>query len=151
MNQSLLDSLRQVSSYQRLLAGLRAGDQLPGLGLPRAARLPILAALYADLEQPILLVTDRADHALQLHDELAFWLPDTPRYIFSEPNPLFYEQAAWGSVTRRERLQTLTRLAAYHLPFVEKPASTPIVVTSARALMTRTLPRSRFPEGLQAD
>jgi len=144
MNQSLLDSLRQVSSYQRLLAGLRAGDQLPGLALPRAARLPVLAALYADLEQPILLVTDRADHALQLHDELAFWLPDTPRYIFSEPNPLFYEQAAWGSVTRRERLQTLTRLAAYHLPFVEKSASAPIIVTSARALMTRTLPRRDF-------
>jgi transcription-repair coupling factor (superfamily II helicase) len=96
------------------------------------------------MEQPVVLVTDRADHALQLHDELAFWLPDTSRYIFSEPNPLFYEQAAWGTTTRRERLQTLTRLAAYHLPFMEKPVSPPIIVTSARALMTRTLPRRDF-------
>ena len=91
-----------------------------------------------------MLVTDRADHALQLHDELAFWLPEASRYIFSEPNPLFYEEAAWGTTTRRERLQTLTGLAAYHLPFVEKPASPPIIVTSARALMTRTLPRRDF-------
>ena len=140
----LLDTLRQVPSYQRLLAALQAGDTLPGLALPRAARLPVLAALHADLSQPVVLVTDRADHALQLHDELAFWLPDTSRYIFSEPNPLFYEQAAWGTTTRRERLQTLTRLAAYHLPFVEKPASSPIIVTSARALMTRTMPRRDF-------
>ena len=142
--QPLLDSLRQLSAYQRLLEGLRAGEKIPGLALPRAARLPFLAALQIDLEQPIVLVTDRADHALQLHDELAFWLPDTSRYIFSEPNPLFYEEAAWGTSTRRERLQTLTGLAAYHLPFLEKPVSAPIVVTSARALMTRTLPRRDF-------
>jgi transcription-repair coupling factor (superfamily II helicase) len=144
MMQPLLDSLRQVPSYQRLLAGVRAGDQIPGLALPRAARLPVLSALYTDLAQPVLLVTDRADHALQLHDELSFWLPDASRYIFSEPNPLFYEQAAWGTTTRRERLQTLTRLAAYHLPFVDKPVLPPIIVTSARALMTRTLPRRDF-------
>ena len=126
--QPLLNSIRQAHSYQRLLAGLRSGDQLPGLALPRAARLPVLAALHADLEQPIILVTDRADHALQLHDELGFWLPDSSRYIFSEPNPLFYEEASWGTTTRRERLQTLSRLATYHLPFVEKPASPPIIV-----------------------
>jgi transcription-repair coupling factor (superfamily II helicase) len=144
MMQPLLNTLRQDSSYQSLLAGLRAGDRLSGMGLPRAARLPVLAALYADLKHPVLLITDRADHALQLHDELAFWLPYSVRYIFSEPNPLFYEEAAWGTTTRRERLQTLTGLAAYHLPFMEKPNSAPIVVTSARALMTRTLPRRDF-------
>ncbi len=142
--QPLLDSIRPLPSYKRLLAGLQAGGPLPGLALPRAARLPVLAALHTDLDQPIVLVTDRADHALQLHDEMAFWVPDATRYIFSEPNPLFYEEAAWGTTTRRERLQTLTGLAAYHLPFVEKPASPPIIVTSARALMTRTLPRRDF-------
>jgi len=67
-----------------------------------------------------LLLTDRADHALALYDELSFWAPSTPRSLFAEPNPLFYEDAAWGSNTRRERLQTLTTLSAYHLPFAEK-------------------------------
>ncbi len=104
----------------------------------------MLAALRADLRQPILLVTSRADHALQLHDELAFWGADIRRNIFAEPNPLFYEDAAWGSTTRRERLQTLTILAAYHLPYMEKPADAPVIVTTARALMTRTLPRRDF-------
>ncbi|MDP3184267.1 MAG: hypothetical protein Q8M58_03230, partial [Anaerolineales bacterium] len=152
----LLDQIRSLPAYQSLLAALKSGRTLPGLALPRAARLPVLAALHADLGQPLVLVTDRADHALALHDELAFWLPDASRYIFSEPNPLFYEDAAWGNATRRERLQTLTALAVYHLPFADragaayrvgaaqKPAAPPVIIVSARALMTRSLPRRDF-------
>src|SRR5881396_541565 len=140
----LLDKIRALPQYQQLLKQVQAnGKQIPGLGLPRAARLPVLAALHQDLTQPILLITDRADHALSLFDELGFWVK-SPRYHFAEPNPLFYEQAAWGVTTRRERLQTLTALASYHLPFVQKPEVPPIFVTSARSLMTRTLPRRDF-------
>jgi transcription-repair coupling factor (superfamily II helicase) len=140
----LLNQICELPAYRRLLVELRTGEPLPGLALPRAARLPVLAALHSSHNQPILLVTDRADHALQLHDELAFWAPHASRYMFSEPNPLFYEDAAWGTTTRRERLQALTALAIYHLPFIKRPALTPIIVTSARALMTRTLPRRDF-------
>jgi transcription-repair coupling factor (superfamily II helicase) len=142
--QFLLNQIRSLPAYQYLLADLNSGKSLPGLALPRAARLPVLTALHADLGQPVILVTDRADHALALDDELTFWSPDTPRYIFSEPTPLFYEDSGWGTTTRRERLQALTALAAYHLPFAKKPSSPPIVIASARALMTRTLPRRDF-------
>src|SRR5215211_3681011 len=143
----LLDKIRELSQYQRLLNQLQtdgpASGQLPGLGLPRAARLPLLAALHLDLDRPVLLITDRADHALSLFDELGFWVK-SPRYHFAEPNPLFYEQAAWGVTTRRDRLQTLMALASYHLPFAQKPEVPPIFVTSARSLMTRTMPRRDF-------
>ena len=95
----LLDKIRALPQYQQLLKQLQAnGKQIPGLGLPRAACLPILAALQQDLHRPILLITDRSDHALALFDELGFWVK-SPRYHFSEPNPLFYEQAAWGVTT----------------------------------------------------
>jgi transcription-repair coupling factor (superfamily II helicase) len=141
--QLLLDHIRLLPQYQQLLKQMQTGKEQPGLGLPRAARLPILAALHQDLARPILLVTDRADHALALFDELGFWVR-SPHYHFAEPNPLFYEQAAWGVATRRERLQTLTALATYHLPFVDKPDTAPIIVASARSLMTRTLPRRDF-------
>src|SRR5258706_859014 len=116
---SLLDPISALPAYRDLLARINAAKSLSGLGLPRATRLPILAALQTDLNRPILLITDRADHALSLFDELGFWLK-SPRYLFAEPNPLFYEDAAWGVTTRRSRLQTLTALAAHHLPFVEK-------------------------------
>jgi transcription-repair coupling factor (superfamily II helicase) len=142
--ESILNKIRELPQFQQLLSQLRPnGRQLPGLGLPRAARLPVLGVLHQDLGRPILLITDRSDHALALFDELGFWVK-SPRYHFAEPNPLFYEQAAWGVTTRRDRLQTLTALAAYHLPFAQKPEVPPIFVTSARSLMTRTLPRRDF-------
>ncbi len=140
----LISSLRSTPEYQFFLKQLQDAQPLSGLGLPRSARLALLAALHADLQRPILLLTDRADHALSLYDELAFWLPSAARYLFSEPNPLFYEDAAWGSATRRERLQALTALAVYHLPFAEKPSTPPVIIASARAVMTRTLPRRDF-------
>src|SRR5574342_80145 len=145
--ESILNKIHELSQYQQLLNQLRTNGrvaaQLPGLGLPRAARLPLLAALHEDLDRPILLITDRADHALSLFDELGFWVK-SPRYHFAEPNPLFYEQAAWGVTTRRERLHTLTALASYHLPFAQKPETPPVFVASARSLMTRTIPRRDF-------
>jgi len=140
----LLKQISSLPAYHMLLEGVKAGRHIPGLALPRSARLPVLAALYSDLNQPVVLLTDRPDHALQLHDELAFWIPDGSRHLFSEPNPLFYENASWGSTTRRERLQTLSTLSTFHLPKVEKPSPPPVIITTIRALMTRTLPRRDF-------
>jgi len=141
--ESLLTKIHELDSYRQLLIQIQAGKIFSGLALPRAARLPLLATLHVDLNRPILLVTDRADHALSLFDELGFWVK-SPRYLFAEPNPLFYEDAAWGIATRRDRLQALTVLSTYHLPFTPKPESPPIIVASVRSLMTRTLPRRDF-------
>lgn len=141
--QALFNKLRALPQYQHTLLRIRAGHQMPGLGLPRAARLPVLTALQEDLNRPILLITDRADHARSLFDELGFWL-QSPRYLAAEPTPLFYEEAAWGVNTRRERLQALTALAAYHLPFARKPETPPVIIAALRSLMTRTMPRRDF-------
>jgi len=141
--QKLFNNLRALPQYQDLLKQISSSKTISGLGLPRSARLPMLATLHADVNQPILLITDRADHALSMFDELGFWVK-SPRYLFAEPNPLFYEDAAWGVTTRRERLQVLTALSTYHLPFATKPEVPPIIVTSVRSLMTRTLPRRDF-------
>jgi len=144
----LLDQIGKLSAYRDLLARLQSGTETAttarGLGLPRAARLPLVARLQADLGQPILLITNRADRALALYDELQFWLGDIPAYYFPEPNPLFYEQAAWGKGTRRDRLQVLTMLARTLIPNAPSPAVPPVIVTPIRALMTRTIPRRDY-------
>lgn len=118
------------------------------LGLQRSARLPILAALYNQFQRPILLLTDRADHALTLLDELSLWLPSAPLLLFPEPTPLFYENAPWGETTRRDRLKVLTTLAASSIPGKRKDhnpvTSPPVIIAPARALMTRTIPRRDF-------
>lgn len=140
----MLDRIRSLPAYQVLVKELKGGRLLPGLGLMRSARLPLLAALYADLKLPILLVTDRTDRALTLLDELNFWLAETRGHYFPEPNPMFYEPAAWGTVTRRDRLQGLTSLAVYHLIGADRPQHAPVLIAPVRALMTRTLPRRDF-------
>ena len=137
--------IRQIAdSSSELIQQLRAGDSLPNLGLRRAARLPCVAALYERLPQPLLLLTDRADRALALADELGQWLPQAKRMIFPEPAPLFYENASWGEATRRERLNALTALVAYLIPGTSVPETPPLIIAPARAVMTRTMPRREF-------
>ncbi len=114
------------------------------LGMRRPARLPVLTALHMHFNQPTLLITDRADHALTLLDELAIWAQKSTRLYFPEPNPRFYERSNWGETTRRDRLLAITTLASYHIPAISKPESAPIFVCSARAVMTRTIPRRDF-------
>jgi transcription-repair coupling factor (superfamily II helicase) len=137
--------IRQIAeASEELIHQLQAGDSLPNLGLRRAARLPFIAALYERIQHPLLLLTDRADRALTLADELEQWLPQARRIIFPEPAPLFYENASWGEATRRERLNVLTTLAAYLIPGANAPEIPPLIIVPARALMTRTLPRREF-------
>jgi transcription-repair coupling factor (superfamily II helicase) len=140
----VLDEIRSLPAYQQLLADLKSNLSIPGLSLSRAARLPVAAALKEDVARPILLITNRGDHALTMLDELGFWIPKSNRHLFPEPTPLFYELASWGSATRRDRLQVLANLAAYHMPGWPKPETPPIIVAPVRAIMARTLPRRDF-------
>lgn len=118
--------------------------RIPSLGLRRSARLPLVSVLYSELKRPILLLTDKTDRALTLMDELALIAPDTPRFFFPEPNPLFYEDAPWGETTKRERLSLMTILAAHHMSAGRDGLIDPIIISPARALMTRTLPLQEF-------
>ncbi|RPI82796.1 MAG: hypothetical protein EHM41_17520, partial [Chloroflexi bacterium] len=77
--QTILHSLKDVQTE------LERGESPTRLGLRRPARLPVLAALYKGLNRPLVLLTERADQALVLADELGMWLPDVPRLLFPEP------------------------------------------------------------------
>ncbi len=128
-----------MPAFHDLVDQLSNDQSLHNLGLVRAARLPLVAAIHASTQRPILLITDRADRAFTLADELALWIPEAPKLIFPEPNPLFYEEASWGRSARRERLVALNALVSYHLPGqarVVSPESlpAPIIIASARAL-----------------
>jgi transcription-repair coupling factor (superfamily II helicase) len=138
----LLDSLAE--SCRPLAQALQNKQSVAPLALRRSAHLPVAASLYRVSQQPVLLVTDRADRALALLEELAFWLPQAPRFYFPEPTPMFYEPGAWGEASRRDRLVALTSLAAYHIPGAKKPEQPPLVISPLRALMTRTMPRRDF-------
>ena len=145
---SLTEIVKSLPPYADLQRSIKAGDFSTqtriGLGLPRAARLALLAALHEDNRTPILLLTNRSDRALSLFDELSFWLPQEAIYYFPEPNPLFYEDNPWSQSVRLDRLRVFATLSRYLLPGVQKPEFPPVIVAPIRALMTRTVPRRTF-------
>ncbi len=176
---ALLPALRTLPEYPGLLEHI--GRSPVALGLPRAARLAVVAALAAELQRPALLIAARSDRALLFNEELPAWLPsnqqshsaslrglssaisDQPSafniHHFPEPNPLPYEHAPWGPRTIRQRI---TALAALTSPFIIHTAlqariavaghshlhlrqvQVSFIITSARALLTRTLPRRDY-------
>ena len=150
----VLETLSNLQAYQALLESLRnkehKSSERRGLGLPRTARLALFARLQRDMQVPMLLLTNRADRALALYDELSFWLPQGHHYYFPDPNPLFYENLAWSERTRLDRLHVLSELALPQMPGMasEKP-KIDTIIAPIRALMTRTIPRRDFLKATQ--
>jgi len=128
----LLAWLDGLSAYRRLVGDLREGDGVPPLGLLRAARPTLLAALSCDLGRPLLVVTGSVERARTLHQSLRHWHPQPDKVLrFPEPPALFYERVPWPRETPSARVAVLARLAAAEEGLV--------VVASVRALMQPTL------------
>jgi transcription-repair coupling factor (superfamily II helicase) len=136
----ILPALHHAPAFQALLARLAEGQSVHGLAVLRAARAFTLAALAESTRRPILYITARIDRAHNVAEQLPVWLAN--RHIidrFAEPAAFFYERAPWGEANIQARLETLFAL--------NTPSEMPLViVTSARAIMQRTLPRARFQE-----
>jgi transcription-repair coupling factor (superfamily II helicase) len=151
----LLPLFQEDPRFAEALASLKPGDVSahPGphsisLFLLRAARPPILAALARRLPAPIVVLTSRAERALLLRDEIAAWDPRIEPLIFSEPTPVFYEQSPWGPRTVRERITALAGLSASAGGYSDgRPL---IVIASARALITPTLPWGSFRDAVRS-
>ncbi len=138
----LLAALRGLPEYREVLSALAdPARERRGLALhlQRAARIPVAGSLAQDMSWPTLIVAARSERAAIIMEELAAWAPGRPVLSFSEPNPLFYEYSAWGPRTVYNRLTTLSALAS-----PAPGSSPPIVVASARALMSRTIPRRDY-------
>ncbi|MGH2619209.1 MAG: transcription-repair coupling factor [Anaerolineales bacterium] len=136
---SLLELMRSLPQYRELRDSL-AGRPSGGRHLPllASARPPVAAALASELGSPVLLICARADRMLTLAQELPVWAPATEVITFPEPDPLFYEALPWGVRTRQLRIEALSRLT---LPGSPQPL---IILTTARAIMTRTLSPEKF-------
>ncbi len=138
----LVDLFRDHSTYRQALHAARQhnGDDL---GVLRAARPFVLAALTRDWPGPVIYLTARIDRAYNVSEQIPAWLgPDASVCRFAEPTPLFYERGPWGENVIRNRMETLAALMppGDH----DATASPPVVVASARALMARTLPVNQF-------
>ena len=140
----LLDLLREAPAYRALLDSLHQSNDPLALGVLRAARPFVAAALARDWGAPVVYVTTRIDRAYNVSEQLPVWLGDADRiHRFGEPAPIFYERAPWGEPAIRSRIETLSALSRD-----EHVGQPPLIVTSARALMQRTLPVNQFRKGM---
>jgi transcription-repair coupling factor (superfamily II helicase) len=137
----LLHVLRETPAYQNLLAYLRGNTEKDSLalGVLRAARPFVLAALAEDWDGPIIYITARPDDAYNTAEQLPVWADPERITRFNEPTPAFYERSAWGENAISGRLTALASL-------IDDEVGThhPVVVVSARALMQRTMPGNTF-------
>jgi transcription-repair coupling factor (superfamily II helicase) len=143
----LLGEIRRLPEYHQLLEGISERSLGTAASLSRASRPAVAAALAHDLDRPILYLVSRADRALSLREEFKSWSPSLSILNFPDPEPLFYEQAAWSLRTRGARASVLGMLAREcHTPngdetHKRQPA---IILSTARGAMTRTLSRDQL-------
>ena len=135
----LIQILRRSEVYPSLLAALRARQESAdplAIGAIRAAWPALVGALCQDWPAPIVLVAANPEEARRLRDEVGLWLGNG-RPILAHPAPdhLFYEPDAWARDTVVERAGVLDSLARFRTAHLA-----PLVVTSAWATMTRTVP-----------
>lgn len=138
----LIDSLRSSTVYTSLVEQLQQHSLTDGLNVIRAARPFVLGALAHDWHGPIIYITGRVDRAYNVSEQLPVWSPESQVHRFAEPTPLFYDRAPWGENVIRSRISTLGALMPPD-DFAETDTH-PIIVTSARAIMQRTLPVNTF-------
>ncbi|MCJ7513274.1 MAG: transcription-repair coupling factor [Anaerolineales bacterium] len=144
---ALLDHLRALPEVPSLLEVVAAGTApMSALRVPRSARPALVAAIAHNLAQPIVYLVSRTDRELVVQEELAAWTRTVPVLPFPEPNPLFYDCSPWGPRTIRQRASVLAHLTQGLQPGgLQRPPPPPaIILATARALMTRTLPPRVF-------
>ncbi len=139
----LLSLLDQASEFQSLLTRLEKPRVTEPIQVLDAARPFVLAALHQKRAAPIVVVTARTERAKQLWADLISWSVNPESvYFFAEPDPLLYERMPWAAETISLRLAALSALST---PAQDSP---PLVITTMRALMTRTAPREDFQRGV---
>ena len=137
----LLDVFNGVELVDEIVQGADSAELTP-LHLLRSARAPILARLHQQRQKPTLLIVGRVEAAGVWEQALETWLPPNTSVLrFPEPTPLPYERAPWSDDARLGRLTVLTRLMAGQHPLLPAQTNAPLIVTSARALLHKTLPK----------
>ncbi|MCE5258828.1 MAG: hypothetical protein LLG44_07160, partial [Chloroflexi bacterium] len=144
----LIGLLRRETHYQELLRTLTA-ERPAGLslGVLEAARPFLAAALHQDWHGILTLVSATPESARNLTDQLYAWSNSPERILyFPPPDVLFYDHTPWDTEAQQQRASVLAELC--QAPASQEAASR-IVVTSAWALMPRSVPPQVFRRALR--
>ena len=138
----LLPLLRTLPAFQELVRGHTSAPQK----LYAAARAFVIATVATEREGPVLVVTGTAEQAQNWVERLELFLPPADGVphvsLYAEPDALPFERIPWAGRTRQLRLTALAALQ-------QKSSRPTVVVSSARAMMQKTLPARAFRMALR--
>jgi transcription-repair coupling factor (superfamily II helicase) len=142
---SALKLIDTLPAFRRLVQELGEGNSPRPLGLIDGAKPPIVASLFNAVPRTLLLILDRVDAVPIWQQSIEAWLQEGMEVLrFPEPTPLPNERGPWSRATRQRRLDVMTRLMTGQSPQMPGVAKPLFIVTSARALLQKTLPKRRF-------
>jgi len=143
MNLSCLFSLlKEMPSYRQLVGELSTVKGEHKASILETAKPYLIAALYEELDLPFMVVTGQPESARKLYEQLRAWCsPSVELHRLPELDFLPYGSSQLSAVSYQmiERLRALATLALY-----EESDKPPLVVTSALAVMSKTIPRKDF-------
>ena len=138
----LLSLLKEMPSYRQLVDELSTVKGEHKINILDTAKPYLIAALYEELDLPFMVVTGQPESARKLHEQLRAWCsPSAELHRLPELDFLPYGSSQLSAVSYQmtERLRALATLALYEGSY--KP---PLIVTSALAIMSKTIPRKDF-------
>lgn len=135
----LTDLLREDSQFRAVYDRLSHSESLDW-NIIRSARSYVIATLAREWNAPMLVLTGTGRRTHNIAEQLPVWLEDTGRiYRFAEPTPMFYDRLPLDKTVIQERIDTLQALL-----YADETQTQPIVISSARALIQRTMPVHLF-------
>ena len=177
----LLSLLKEMPAYRQLVGELSTAKGEHKAIILDAAKPYLIAALYEELNLPLMVVTGQPESARKLHEQLRVWCsPSAELHRLPELDFLPYDSSQLSAVSYQmiERLRALATLALYqplHSPprllrpdksglamtgetvprndgrggescndGKERVTKAPLIVTSALAIMSKTIPQRDF-------
>jgi transcription-repair coupling factor (superfamily II helicase) len=138
----LLSLLQEMPAYRQLVGDLSTAKGEHKALILDAAKPYLIAALYEELDLPFMVVTGQPESARKLHEQLRAWCsPSAELQRLPELDFLPYDSSQLSAISYQmmERLRALATLALY-----EESDKPPLVVTSALAIMSKTIPQRDF-------
>jgi transcription-repair coupling factor (superfamily II helicase) len=143
----LLPLLKDVPAYRQLVGELSTARGEHKAIILDSARPYLIAALHEELSLPLMVVAAQPETARKLHDQLRVWCsPSAELHRLPELDFLPYDKSrlSAASYQKMERLRALATLALH-----ERSDKPPLMVTSALAVISKTVPHRDFVAACQ--
>ena len=136
----LLHLIGEIPGYRRLVEELERRDGSTTVSVLDAAKPYLIAALYSELQRPVMVVTAQPENGRRLYEQLLTWCGPGGVRLFPEPDTLPYERLASDSPTEQERLEVLSALVGDG----RSRAGPTLIIASAAAFVQKTTARDEF-------